>query len=219
MLDQKLTLYVGLDFVSVFAMSAFVALTEKGLAFDIQTVDLKSKEQQRPEYHRLSLTARVPTLIHDGFSLSESSAIAEYLDEMFGAPEYPRILPGSVRDRARARQLQAWLRSDLMPIRSERPADMFYFKSAPNPLSKEARAAVDKLFRVATTLLEGGAQNLFGDWCIADTDLTLMLNRLVMNGDDVPEGLARYTRQQWQRPSVQRWVQRDRSGFAPGDKP
>ena len=36
----------------------------------------------------------------------------------------------------------------------------------------------------------------------ADTDLALMLNRLVINGDAVPESLARYAHRQWQRPSV-----------------
>ncbi len=35
-------------------------------------------------------------------------------------------------------------------------------------------------------LLSHGKPNLFGEWCIADADLSAMLNRLVMNGDDVP---------------------------------
>jgi glutathione S-transferase len=34
-----------------------------------------------------------------------------------------------------------------------------------------------------------------------------MLNRLVLNGDPVPERLALYARQQWQRPSVQLWLE------------
>jgi glutathione S-transferase len=59
-------------------------------------------------------------------------------------------------------------------------------------------------------LLSPGAQSLFDEWCIADLDLALMLNRLVLNGDDVPEHLADYARHQWQRPSVQRWVQLQR---------
>jgi Glutathione S-transferase, C-terminal domain len=37
------------------------------------------------------------------------------------------------------------------------------------------------------------------NWCIGETDLALMLSRLVRNGDDVPEKLARYANQQWQR--------------------
>jgi len=47
---------------------------------------------------------------------------------------------------------------------------------------------------------------LFGSWSIADVDLALMLNRLALNGDAVPEKLAEYARRQWQRPSVQEWV-------------
>jgi glutathione S-transferase len=30
---------------------------------------------------------------------------------------------------------------------------------------------------------------MFGEWCIADTDLALMLNRLVLNGDAVARGI------------------------------
>ena len=40
--STKLKLYVGADFVSAFAMSAFVALKEKQLSFDLVTVDLKA---------------------------------------------------------------------------------------------------------------------------------------------------------------------------------
>ncbi|MGX5660863.1 hypothetical protein ACWKWV_14205 [Castellaniella ginsengisoli] len=40
---------------------------------------------------------------------------------------------------------------------------------------------------MAEQLLPARAANLFGNWCIADTDLALMLHRLIMNGDAVPE--------------------------------
>lgn len=212
MQDQNLTLYVGADYVSAFAMSAFVALTEKELSFEIRKVDLKARENYQPVYRDLSLTCKVPTLVHNGFVLSESSAISEYLDETFTAPDYQRVLPKDIKDRARARQLQAWLRSDLLVVRRERPADLIYFGKKDRPLSDEAKAAVDRLFHVAGTLLGGRSGNLFGDWCIADTDLALMLNRLVANGDDVPANLVEYVHKQWERCSVQRWVKQDRSG-------
>ncbi|HEY6458366.1 MAG TPA: glutathione transferase [Steroidobacteraceae bacterium] len=106
-------LYVDAQFASPYAMSAFVSLREKGLPFDVQAVDLSVKENHAPAFAATSITRRVPTLVHDGFALSESSAISEYLDESFpGAPLYP----ADPRCRARARQVQAWLRSDLMPI-------------------------------------------------------------------------------------------------------
>src|SRR5947209_19995712 len=111
MQDQNVTLHVGADYVSAFAMSAFVALTEKEVPFEVKKVNLKARENYLPEYRGLSLTCKVPTLVHNGFALSESSAIAEYLDEVFPYPHYKQVLPRDIKDRARARQIQAWLRS------------------------------------------------------------------------------------------------------------
>lgn len=207
--SAKLKLYVGADFVSAFAMSAFVGLKEKQLSFDIVTVDLKARDNYLPTYRDLSLTCKIPTLVHEGFALSESSAIAEYLDEI--APGHLKLLPQDLRQRARARQLQAWLRSDLLVIRKERPADLIYFGPRDTPLSADAQSAVQRLYFVAGQLLEEGAEHLFGEWSIADTDLAIMLNRLLANGDPMPAQLADYVRGQWQRDSVQAWLDQPRS--------
>ncbi|KDD66098.1 glutathione S-transferase [Pseudomonas mandelii PD30] len=210
--SAKLKLYVGADFVSAFAMSAFVALKEKQLPFELVTLDLKSRENYQADYRDLSLTCKIPTLIHQDFALSESSAITEYLEEI--APGHNKLLPQDIKQRARARQLQAWLRSDLLVIRKERPADLIYFGKKDTPLSDDALAAVDRLFFVADRLLEGGAEHLFGDWSIADTDLAIMLNRLVANGDQVPSRLAAYVRRQWDRDSVRAWMDIERAAPA-----
>lgn len=207
MSSSTFLLYVDARFVSPYAMSAFVTLREKGLPFDIKTLDLAARENREPGFAAASLTRRVPTLVHDDFSLSESSAISEYLDERFPQPP---VYPLEPRARARARQVQAWLRSDLMPIRQERSTEIVFHKPTDVPLSAEARASAETLFAAAGALLSANALNLFGEWCIADTDLALMLNRLVLNGDPVPERLAVYARHQWQRPSVQLWVNRER---------
>jgi glutathione S-transferase len=55
-----------------------------------------------------------------------------------------------------------------------------------------------------------GGENLFDHWSIADADLTLLLNPLIVNGDEVPVRLVRHARAQWERPSVQQWVRRER---------
>lgn len=202
--SAKFKLYVGADFISAFAMSAFVALKEKQLSFELVTVDLKSRENYESTYRDLSLTCKIPTLVDQGFALSESSAIAEYLDEL--SPGHKKLFPQDLKQRARARQLQAWLRSDLLVVRKERPFDLVYFGKSLNPLSDEANAAVDRLFFVADRLLEEGAEHLFGDWSIADTDLAIMLNRLLAQGDPVPARLADYVRRQWDRDSVRAWM-------------
>jgi len=204
-------LYVDSKFVSPYAMSAFVTLHEKGLPFDVLAIDLAGGENHAPAFTQTSLTSRVPTLVHDDFSLSESSAISEYLEDLYPPPGYAPVYPADIRARARARQVQAWLRSDLMPIRAERSMRAIYFTRTDQPLSDDARAAADKLFRVAQALLPNDAQYVFGDWSIVDVDLAVMINRLAMNGDEVPPRLASYAAAQWQRTSVQRWVKQVRN--------
>jgi glutathione S-transferase len=207
MSSTHLVLYVDVQFASPYAMSAFVALHEKGLEFDINTVDLTAGANRARDYAAASLTQRVPTLVHGDFSLSESSAIAEYLDDIFpGAPLYP----ADPQRRARARQIQAWLRSDLMPIREERNTQVIFYQARRAALSANAQTAAQTLFGAAQALLHDGREHLFGTWCIADTDLALMLNRLALHGDAVPAHLAAYARRQWQRPSVQLWASRAR---------
>jgi glutathione S-transferase len=204
---SSLILHVDAQYASPYAMSVFVALHEKDLTFDMRTVDLDRHVNNERDYAATSITQRVPTLVHDGFALSESSAITEYIDEVFdGTPLYP----ADPKPRARARQIQAWLRSDLMPIRSERSTEVVFFGVRRDALSAEARTAAGKLFSACDAWLAQGASHLFDQWCIADVDLALMLNRLVLNGDDVPAHLAAYAQRQWQRPSVQRWVQLQR---------
>lgn len=205
--ENYLRLYVDAQYASPYAMSAFVALSEKGLKFEISTVDLTANENREASFASKSLTRRVPTLLHGNFSLSESSAITEYIDETFsGAALYPE----EPRSKARARQVQAWLRSDLMPIRQERSTEVVFYGAKTRPLSTAAQEAAEKLFSAAEALLPADSEHLCDQWSIADVDLSLMLNRLVLHGDPVPDRLAAYASRQWQRPTVQRWVNQRR---------
>ncbi|MGY1954008.1 glutathione transferase [Pseudomonas pergaminensis] len=200
-------LYVDHLYTSPYAMSVFVALREKGLAFDTITLDLDAAQQHAADFAQLSLTQRVPTLVEGDFALSESSAITEYLEQAY--PETP-LYPADPKQRARARQVQAWLRSDLLAIRQERSTMVVFYGQRMPPLSPVAEAAAAKLIKAAQALLAGNPAYLFGEWSIADVDLAVMLNRLILNGDSVPAELVEYARRQWLRPSVQAWVNQQR---------
>ncbi|WP_287877073.1 glutathione transferase [Aquitalea sp.] len=200
---SSLHLTVDAQYCSPYAMSVYVALLEKQLPFTLSTLDLDAGANHAPAYALRSLTARVPALQHGDFVLSESSAITEYLDEVFSGPA---LYPPHPQDKARARQLQAWLRSDLLPLRQERDTLVVFYRPIRCPLSDAARRAAHKLLRVAEQALPAGADYLFGQWSIVDVDLALMLNRLRLNGDPMPQRLADYAALQWQRTSVQRWL-------------
>lgn len=205
-----LTLYGESLWDSPYVFSVYVALEEKGVEFETRALDLSAGEQHDPAYRDLSLTSKVPSIDHDGFVLSESSAIVEYLEEVFPAPTYPRMLPAPIRERARARQIMSWLRTDLAPLRAARPTSSIFFDPVSTPLNDKARAAAVKLIEVSERLVPDSAGPIFGDIGMADFELAMALKRLLANGDPVPPRVARFAGEVWDRPSVQSFVARDR---------
>jgi glutathione S-transferase len=81
-----------------------LVLAEKGLRYASHLVNLGAHEHLTPEYLRLNPNGVVPTLVHDGRPVCDSSVIAEYLDEVF--PD-PPLCASTAYDRARMR---AWMR-------------------------------------------------------------------------------------------------------------
>ncbi len=77
-----------------------LVLAEKNLEFVSHEVDLISGAQHDPEYVKLNPKHVVPTLVHDGRALIESTLINEYLEDAF--PE-PPMLPADPRERHAAR--------------------------------------------------------------------------------------------------------------------
>jgi glutathione S-transferase len=211
-MPDSLTLYANKGYTSPYALAAFVTLKEKNLPFAIVELDLDSDAHHELDYQKTSITERIPALLHGTFTVSESSAICEYLEDVF--PSSPRVYPVNAQQRARARQVQAWIRSDLMPIRAERSTSTVFQGESIKPLSADASAAAAKLIRAADALIGHPSGNLFEAWCIADVDLAMVLNRLVHNGDAVPAKLEKYVRSQWARPSVQAWVELARKANA-----
>lgn len=206
---------------SPYVLSCFVGLTEKVLRFEVKTLELNRGAQRASSYVDVSFTARVPTLVDGDFSLSESSAIIEYLDDKWPAPDHRALLPRGVQARARARQIMAWVRSDLMPIREERSAECVFYPQDQlpplEPLSAACRVAVQRLIDFAERIVPKDGGHLFGEWCIADTDLAMMLQRLVKTREPVPEQLRQFAEREWERPSVQAFVNVVRPAYEPND--
>ncbi len=212
MTKHRLTLYVDTLWDSPWAMSAFVALTEKGVDFEVREVNLQKQEHFTPAYP--SRTRRVPMLEADTFQLAESSAIAEYLEELFPPPQFESLLPKKLTQRATCREVMAWMRSDFMPLRKERPTSSLFFEKPVNqPMSPEAAAHMDRFLRGADSLIDENRLTLFDHWCLADTDLAVMIQRLNLNGTTVAPKLKAFAEAQWNRPSVKHWRDHARPAY------
>jgi len=61
-------------------------LAEKGLDYVSHYVNLRAFENHRPEYLAINPNGVVPTLVHDGTVILESTFINEYIDEVFPDP-------------------------------------------------------------------------------------------------------------------------------------
>jgi glutathione S-transferase len=206
-MPDDLVLYGSDNFTSPYVFSAFVTLTEKGVPFRLELVSLERGEHHRPEYAGPSVTGKVPALRQGDFWVAESSAIDEYVEDAFPPPAHPRLYPADPKARARVRMVQAFLRSDLGPLRSERPTSSLFLGEAVRPLGAEARASAEKLAQVAEKVLPAGASFVGGGtFSPADADLALMLQRLVANGDPCPERLAAWARTIFARPSIRAWL-------------
>jgi glutathione S-transferase len=90
---------------SVCAAKVRLVLAEKGLQWHGHYVDILKGDQFDLAYMKLNPKAVVPTLVHDGHVIVESTVIAEYLDETF--PE-PPLKPAAPLARA---QMRVWTKA------------------------------------------------------------------------------------------------------------
>jgi len=86
-------------------------LEELGADYEYRKVDLGAGEGQHPAYLALNPAGKVPTLVDDGFVLTESVAILTYLGDRF--PEAGLLPPAGSHERAKYLQWACFVISEL----------------------------------------------------------------------------------------------------------
>lgn len=81
-----------------------LTLAEKGLEYSSKELSFAKQEQLTPDYLEINPNGVVPTLVHDGQVIMDSSVIVEYLEEAYPSPP---LTPSDAVGRARMR---VWLR-------------------------------------------------------------------------------------------------------------
>lgn len=94
-MNPAITLYTARN--SICTQKVFITLHEKNLEWEQKIIDLFKNEQYDPAYLKLNPKGVVPTLVHEGHPIVESTLICEYLDEAF--PE-PPLRPATPAGRA-----------------------------------------------------------------------------------------------------------------------
>lgn len=187
---------------------------ERGTDWIEHEIDLGRFEQLEPEYLRLNPNGVVPTLVHDGRPVTESSAIIEYLDEAFPDP------PLAAADPYTRARMRAWMRyvdevptvavripsfSNLLaPMRFSTVSDEDFQKHAGRlPIRKEfyermtqqgfGQEKIDHALaqikqtceRIDTSLADRGGPWIMGaDYTLLDAQVTPLIDRMEDLGYD-----------------------------------
>ncbi len=212
-----------------------LCLAEKNIEWVSRPVNLAAEEHLTPAYLALNPNGVVPTLVHDGRPVVDSSVICEYLDETFPGP---KLTPEDPVERA---AMRAWMRffeevptaairvpsfhqviarryqaldeqtfvekiADIRPLRKN-----FYRRMGPHGFSQaEVAEALDELRHTIARMeraLENSPWLIGAQFTLADIVVTPSFDRL----DDL--GLASL----WAgKPGVANWFTRlkSRSSFA-----
>jgi glutathione S-transferase len=182
-----------------------ICLNEKNLSFAERHINLAAREHLTPDYLALNPNGVVPTLIHDGNVIIDSSVICEYLDEVFPDP------PLAPRDPVGRAHLREWLRyleevptaairvpsfhmvlasrfagqsdaefvakeADIRPIRKN-----FYRRMGPHGFdAEEVAASLDELDRTLQRMEAALARGpwLMGAYGLADIVVTPSIDRM-----------------------------------------
>ena len=145
-----------------------IAMNLKGLDYDYVPVHLTREGgmQFKDSYTALNPQQLVPLLDDDGFQLSQSLAIIEYLDEKFPAI---RLLPDSLQGRARVRQLTLAIACDVHPLQNLR---VLKYLTGKLGLTEETKAEwIKNWLELGLTALEADLARAptRGKFCFGDT--------------------------------------------------
>lgn len=90
--------------MSVCASKVRMALAEKGVTWTGRYIDIRRGESHTPEYLKINPKGVVPTMVHNGNIIRESTVICEYVNDAF---EGPALIPDEPYQRA---MMRLWTR-------------------------------------------------------------------------------------------------------------
>lgn len=188
-----------------------LVLAEKGLEWTSHIVNIRRGEHLAPDYRKLNPKAMVPTLVHDGAVIIESTVIMYYLDEAFPQPP---LQPTDAVGRARVRlwtkrvdeevhpdcSILSWatfIRQEMLRLGAEGLEE--YYRKIPDPNNRErqrqcfekgveapafksAIKGYDKMLADMEVALGSGAWLAGGNYSLADAAITPYVLRLDMLG-------------------------------------
>ena len=166
-------------------------------------------------YRRIVPAGTVPAIIHDGLTLADSEAIAEYLNERFPAPP---MMPEAVAARASARELSRFHDTRLEPVLRSYFAHVAPEGRDPGFITDTARLLQTRLDQLAvmaapSPLLTGRNLAIADCGFVASFAILDLLKDCLNLPVTLPDSLADYAAALARHPSVSEEVSRYRAAL------
>jgi glutathione S-transferase len=173
-----------------------------GLPFEEQTVPPEDADA-RAEILLLSPSILVPRLTHDGISVWDTIAIAEFLNEVM--PQ-AALLPADRAARAHCRSICGEMHSGFVSLRSALPMNLkAHFPGF--KLWSRAQADIDRITAIwHDCLATYGGPYLFGQLCAADAMYAPVVTRFMTYDVKLDPVCAGYCETIMARPEMQEWI-------------
>ncbi len=200
----RATLTISSKNYSSWSLRGWLLCRMAGLEFDEKRVDLDDPES-RQELLLLTPSVLVPRLTHDGVTVWDTLAIAEYLAEI--APE-AKLLPTDRKARAHCRSIAGEMRSGFYNLRSALPMNLKARHKA-FKIFTGARPDVERIKAIWNECLETyGGPWLFGEQpTIADAMYAPVCTRFRTYAIDLDPALTSYCETVFNWPLIQEWTE------------
>jgi glutathione S-transferase len=197
----------------------FIALEETGAPFTVHVLNRYIGDHLTPEYQALNPKGKVPTVVLDGWVITENPVIQTVVARTF---TQARLLPtGEERTVTEALSMMAWFASAIHPAagRQRFPGAFCDDESGLKGVRSAARRELEKSFAILERRLSE-REWLFDEWTIVDAYMLWLWFRAIGSGMDGAAfpSCADAARRTEVRPSVARVLDREEVEFARFEK-
>lgn len=198
----KATLTISSKNYSSWSLRGWLLTRMSGLEFDERVVPIDDPAN-RAELLLLSPSVLVPCLEHDGATVWDTLAIAEYLNEI---RPHAKLLPGDRVARARCRAICGEMHSGFANLRSALPMNL----KAHHPDFKiwaGAQADIDRIVTIwRECLAASGGPFLFGALTMADAMYAPVVTRFRTYDVALDDTCAAYAERIMALPMMREWL-------------
>ena len=136
------------------ALAPYITLTEAGAGFEVKPLNFGRQQHMSAEYMEINPKHKVPLLVVDGETLTESTAIQIWIARTF--PD-ARLLPSDPWQELKAIALHSWCSSGIHPYlsRINAPPRVCDVPGADESVVRHAKEYLAEAFGLAEGMLDG----------------------------------------------------------------